>query len=437
MAITSTGKAAVSTTVPPGQSTSYGPALTMVTTLFFMWGFITSLNDIIIPHLKGIFDLNYTQSMLVQFVFFLGYFLVAFPAGRVVEAIGYKSTMVVGLCTMALGALLFIPASYVLSYPFFLAALIVIASGMTFLQVSANAYVAVLGKPETAASRLNLAQAFNSLGTTIAPPFGGLLIIGAVPLAMAEIKKMVPSARHTYELSQASTVRIPYLGISVALLALAVVIGLFKFPTIRSTEESKAEHAAGHSIWKYRHLVLGVIGIFVYVGAEVSIGSFLVNYFNQPEIGNLTLQQAANYVSFYWGGAMIGRFIGSYILQRMKPGFVLGVFALVAFALVTVSMISFGQVALWSILAVGLFNSIMFPTIFTLGIAELGPLTGEGSGLLIMAIVGGAIIPVVQGKIADSSIGIHHAFILPLLCYLFIAFYGFVGSKPRLAATAA
>lgn len=434
MAITSAGKSAVTTTASASTS-GYGPALVMVTTLFFMWGFITSLNDILIPHLRGIFDLNYTQGMLVQFVWFLGYFIFALPGGKIVEAIGYKAAMVVGLVTMGLGALLFIPASSVLSYAFFLGALIVISAGITVLQVAANAYVSVLGKPETASSRLNLAQAFNSLGTTVAPKFGSLLIIGAAaPVAVTALRAMTPQARHAYELQTAATVRLPYLAIAAAFLILAAVMGLFKLPKIAGSAGDEVK-AVG-SVWKVPHVVLGAIAIFVYVGAEVSIGSFLINYFNQPEIGNLSLKNAADLVTFYWLGAMIGRFIGSAILQRMNPGVVLGVFAFAAFSLVCISMLTYGHVAVWSIIAVGLFNSIMFPTIFTLGIAELGPLTGEGSGLLIMAIVGGAVIPVAQGAIADSSIGIHHAFILPLLCYLYIAYYGFRGSKPKHIALA-
>lgn len=434
MAISAAGKTNVSAVSGPARS--YGPALTMVTTLFFMWGFITSLNDIIIPHLRGIFDLNYTESMFVQLVWFLGYFVFALPGGRIVEAIGYKMSMVLGLATMGVGALLFIPASIVLSYPFFLAALVVISAGITVLQVAANAYVAVLGKPETASSRLNLAQAFNSLGTTVAPKFGGLLILGAAaPLAVAELRKMAPAARRAYDLHEASTVRMPYLGIALAFFVLAAILAFFKLPRIEAAEGHGAH--AGVSIWKIPHVVLGALAIFVYVGAEVSIGSFLINYFNQPNIGNLSLQDAANYVTFYWGGAMIGRFVGSALLQRVKPGVLLGIFSFVAFALVCVSMLTFGHVAMWSILAVGLFNSIMFPTIFTLGIAELGEVTGEGSGLMVMAIVGGAVIPVLQGLIADSSIGIHHAFILPLICYLYIAYYGFKGSKPRHAAVPA
>lgn len=246
---------------------------------------------------------------------------------------------------------------------------------------------------------------------------------------------MAPASRHAYNLQQASTVRMPYLGISLAFIALAVILAFFKLPKITSAEGG-GKHA-GVSIWRIRHVVLGAVAIFVYVGAEVSIGSFLINYFNQPDIGNLPLAKGADYVTFYWLGAMIGRFIGSAVLQRVKPGLLLALFAFVAFALVCVSMLSYGHVAMWSILSVGLFNSIMFPTIFTLGIAELGPLTGEGSGLLIMAIVGGAIIPLAQGVIADSSVGIHHAFILPLLCYLYIAYYGFSGSKPKQVVTPA
>lgn len=428
MAISATGKTTVSAASGPAQN--YGPALTMVTTLFFMWGFITSLNDIIIPHLRGIFDLNYTESMFVQLVWFLGYFVFALPGGRIVEAIGYKMSMVLGLATMGIGSALFLPASYVLSYPFFLAALVVISAGITVLQVAANAYVSVLGKPETASSRLNLAQAFNSLGTTVAPKFGGLLILGAAaPLAAAQLAKLTPAARHAYNLQHAATVRMPYLGISIAFFVLAAILAFFHLPRIETAEGHGAHPNV--SVWKIPHVVLGALAIFVYVGAEVSIGSFLINYFNQPDIGNLPLEQAAGYVTFYWGGAMIGRFIGSALLQRVKPGLLLGLFAFVAFALVCISMLTYGHTAMWSIIAVGLFNSIMFPTIFTLGIAELGPITGEGSGLMVMAIVGGAVIPVLQGMIADSPIGIHHAFILPLICYLYIAYYGFKGSKPR------
>ena len=432
MAITNVSKPARVNAAAPG--VNYTSAMAMVTTLFFMWGFITSLNDILIPHLKAIFDLNYTAVMFVQFAFFSGYFIFALPAGKIVEWIGYQKTMVAGLLTLAAGALLFLPAASVPSFPFFLAALVIVAAGMTALQVSANPYVSVLGRPETASSRLNLTQAFNSLGTTLAPSFGSLLILSTVPKTIDEIRSMAPQALQVYRQHEAATVKMPYLGIALTLIALAVVIAFFHLPSIAGEEHvTKEELRRAGSIWKKRHLLLGAVGIFVYVGAEVAIGSFLVNYFSEPNIGAMTRNVAAFYVSFYWGGAMVGRFIGSAVLQKLRSNLVLGVAAIVAGLLVTISMLTFGHVAMWSIILVGLFNSIMFPNIFTLGIAELGPLTGEGSGLLIAAIVGGAIIPVVQGAIADK-VGIHHAFILPILCYIYIAYYGFKGSKPVHAA---
>jgi MFS transporter, FHS family, L-fucose permease len=430
MAISTVSKSGTVTAVA-GQASNTA-AMAMVTTLFFMWGFLTCLNDILIPHLKAIFDLNYTQAMLVQFVFFSAYFLFALPAGRIVEWIGYQRTMVLGLLTAAVGSFLFVPAASVPSFPFFLAAYVILAAGITVLQVSANPYVSVLGRPETASSRLNLTQAFNSLGTTVAPKFGSWFILTSAPLAIEAVRRLSPPELQAYRLHEASSVKAPYIGIAIALIALAVAIGLFKLPKISTADETAggAEHQSHTArLWHQRHLVLGVIAIFVYVGAEVAIGSFLVNYLSQADIGNMTLQQAAGYLFWYWGGAMIGRFIGSYILQRTNPGRLLGFAALVAFTLVGISMMSYGTIAMWTILLVGLFNSIMFPTIFTLGIAGLGPLTGEGSGLLVMAIVGGAVIPEIQGVIADS-IGIHHAFILPLICYLYICYYGFKGSKP-------
>jgi FHS family L-fucose permease-like MFS transporter len=393
-----------------------------------VWGFLTSLNDILIPHLKSIFDLNYAEVMLVQFAFFSSYCVFALPAGKLIDAIGYKKAMVGGLLIMAAGAFLFIPAAMVPSFPFFLTALIVLAAGMTVLQVSANPYVALLGPERTAASRLNLAQFFNSFGTTVAPKVGGLLILGAAaPLAAAEMQKLAPDALQAYRLGQAATVKTPYLIFGAVLIALAVIMALFKLPTIRSAEASK-ETVGRDTIWRHPHLLLGALAIFVYVGAEVSIGSFLINYFNQPFIANLSLQAAAGYVAYYWGGAMVGRLLGSGLQQFIRANVLLGLFALVAGALVCASMLTFGHVAMWTIIAVGFFNSIMFPTIFTLSIEGLGPLTADGSGLLVAAIVGGAIIPLAQGAIADR-IGIHHAFFLPVICYLYIAFFGFRGSK--------
>ncbi len=426
--VTSTSSTAQSVPAASAARNYTGP-LAIVTTLFFMWGFLTCLNDILVPHLKAIFDLSYAKVMLVQFAFFSAYFLFSIPWSRVVNRIGYQKTMVVGLLTMALGAVLFVPAASAASYPLFLTALLILATGITGLQVSANPYVVVLGKPETASSRLDLTQAFNSLGTTIAPKIGGLLILATAPLAIGQLSQLAPAALHAYRVQEAATVKTPYTVISAALVLLAILIGAFKLPKIETVTARPGERV-NDSIWKHPNLLLGALGIFAYVGAEVSIGSFLVNYFSLPEIAGFSTLIAAGFVSFYWGGAMVGRFLGAGLLRRVKPGNLLALCAVVTTFLVAASMLTRGHIAMWSILAVGLFNSIMFPTIFSLGVAELGPLTGNGSGILNMAIVGGAILPVIQGVIADH-VGIHHAFVLPVLCYLYIVFYGLNGSKPN------
>ena len=411
-----------------GSPSSAGP-LAVVTTLFFMWGFLTCLNDILVPHLKPIFDLNYTRVMLIQFAFFGAYFLFSIPSAWIIDWIGYQRSMVAGLLTMGVGAFLFVPAASVPSYPLFLFALIVLAAGITCLQVAANPYVTVLGKPETASSRLNLTQAFNSLGTFLAPFFGSLFILSAAPKTIEEIRALAPDALQAYRLHEAATVKTPYVGLGIALVVLAVAIGSFKLPKIEHAQHKVGEKV-NDSIWRHPNLIFGAISIFVYVGAEVSIGSFLVNYFSQPDIGAMTEKAAASFVAFYWGGAMVGRFIGSGLLQKMSTGRLLAICSVCAAALVAISMLSTGHTAMYSIILVGLFNSIMFPSIFTLGVAELGPLTGDGSGMMIMAIVGGALIPVAQGAIADR-VGIHHAFFLPVICYLYILFFALSGSKPN------
>jgi FHS family L-fucose permease-like MFS transporter len=428
MAIATPNSSVTATSVPDGASSSTGP-LAVVTTLFFMWGFLTCLNDILVPHLKPIFDLNYTRVMLIQFAFFGAYFLFSIPSARIIDWIGYQRSMVAGLLTMGVGAFLFVPAASVPSYPLFLFALIVLAAGITCLQVAANPYVTVLGKPETASSRLNLTQAFNSLGTFLAPFFGSLFILSAAPKSIEDIRALAPDALQAYRLHEAATVKTPYVGLGIALVVLAVAIGSFKLPKIEHAQHKVGEKV-NDSIWKHPNLIFGAISIFVYVGAEVSIGSFLVNYFSQPEIGGLTEKVAASFVAFYWGGAMVGRFIGSGLLQKMRTGRLLAICAICAASLVSISMLSTGHFAMYSIILVGFFNSIMFPSIFTLGVAELGPLTGDGSGIMIMAIVGGALIPVAQGAIADR-IGIHHAFFLPVVCYLYILFFALSGSKPN------
>src|SRR5215813_2700059 len=419
----------ISTATVKAPAENYTRPLAIVTTLFFMWGFLTCLNDILVPHLKSIFDLSYAKVMLVQFAFFSGYFLFSLPWARFVNRIGYQRTMVVGLLTMACGAFLFLPAASAASFPLFLGALLILAAGITGLQVAANPYVDLLGKPETASSRLDLTQAFNSLGTTIAPKIGGLLILSAAPLAVAQLRQLAPQALQAYRVQQAASVKLPYTVIGIALILLAVLIGTSRLPKIE-TAVSRSGDKVNDSVWKHPNLLFGAIGIFAYVGAEVSIGSFLVNYFGLPEIAGFNARTAAGFVSFYWGGAMIGRFLGAPLLRRFKPGSMLALCTIVAAGLVSASMALGGHTAMWCILAVGLFNSIMFPTIFSLGVAELGALTGNGSGILNMAIVGGAILPLIQGAIADQ-IGIHHAFFVPVICYLYILFYALSGSKPN------
>ena len=423
------GSGSIQTTANIATFPNYTRPLTIVTTLFFMWGFITSLNDILVPHLKSIFDLSYAHVMLIQFAFFSAYFLFSVPWAKVVNVIGYQKTMVAGLLCMTVGAFLFVPAASSASFPLFLAALIVLAAGITGLQVAANPYVVVLGKPETASSRLDLTQAFNSLGTTIAPKLGGLLILSAAPLAIEEIRTLSPQALHLYRVNEAASVKMPYIVIGVTLLLLAVMIALSKLPTIAHAEYRPGAKVRD-SVWKHPNLVLGALGIFAYVGAEVSIGSFLVNYFGLADIAGFSAKTAAGFVSFYWGGAMVGRFLGAAVLRRIRTGHLLALCAICTSALVVISMLSTGHIAMWTILAVGFFNSIMFPSIFSLGVAELGPLTGNGSGILNMAIVGGAIIPLIQGVIADH-IGIHHAFFIPVICYLYILFYALSGSRPN------
>lgn len=397
---------------------NYRFALTALTSLFFMWGFITCLNDILIPYLKLLFDLSYTQAMLIQFCFFSAYFVVSIPAGMLVSRIGYQAGMVTGLLIAGAGCLLFVPAAAMHVYAMFLLALFVLASGITLLQVAANPYVSALGKPETAPSRLTLTQAFNSLGTTVAPFFGAWLIFGGMTAP-------TPVAAAVTE----STVQLPYLILAASLIVLAILFAWIKLPAM-GKGDSTASHAFGGEVWQQRHLVLGAVGIFVYVGAEVSIGSFLAIYLAMPEIGGMTTAQASHYISWYFGGAMVGRFIGAAVMQKFNPGKVLAFNAWMAVVLLALTILSSGKLAMWSLLLVGLCNSIMFPTIFSLAIAGLKQHTSQGSGILCLAIVGGAILPLLQGMLADS-VGVQLAFILPLCCYLYIVFYGLKGCIPQ------
>jgi FHS family L-fucose permease-like MFS transporter len=432
MASTSPTSAATGATLEQGKN--YTPALVTLTSLFFIWGFMTCLNDILIPHLKAIFTLNYAEAALVQLVFFLAYFVGSPPSGVIVRKVGYKSGIVIGLLVSGSGCFLFFPAASMQSYPVFLLAFFILALGFALLQVAANPYVAILGKPETASARLNLTQAFNSLGTTVAPWFGSVLILSVAIKTADEIAKMSTSDAAAALQTNAHAVQVPYILLGGVFVLMAIFFVIMKLPKIvEEPREPGAKHEGTLELYtktlKYPHLALGAIGIFFYVGGEVAIGSFLVNY--MKDLVGFTAEHAGKFLMFYWGGAMVGRFIGSAVLRYIKPGYVLGFNATVVCVLLVVTMVSSGHVAMWSVLAIGLFNSIMFPTIFTLAIAKLGRHTSSGSGLLCMAIVGGAAVPWVTGKVADL-IGLHYSFIIPLLCYLYIIYYGVKGSVPKL-----
>ena len=396
-----------------------------------MMGFITCLNDILIPYLKLMFALSYTQVMLINTCFFGAYFFMSIPSGKIVEKIGYKKGMVAGFLAAAVGALMFYPAAEVKDYNLFLLALFILASGITLLQVAGNPYVAVLGKPETASARLTLTQAFNSLGTTIAPLLGTYLILSGLP----EITEGIDPAS-----VDADAVQNAYIGIAVVLVIISIIMAVVNLPKIKAGEFDMDLTAAPSksvygSAWDASHLVLGAVAIFMYVGAEVAIGSFLVNYLGTDAVMGMSEKEAGNYVAYYWGGAMVGRFIGAYILRVLNPGKLLMGFSFVAIILVMISILTTGEIAMWSILAVGLFNSIMFATIFTLAVSNLYEHTNQGSGILCTAIVGGAIIPLIQGYVADQ-VGLTTAFVIPILCYLYIAWYGIRGHQVRTAAKA-
>jgi FHS family L-fucose permease-like MFS transporter len=404
-------------------------SLSILTSLFFIWGFITCLNDILIPHLKAMFTLDYTQAMLVQFCFFGAYFMMSVPSGYYVDKMGYKNGIITGLFIAGLGCLLFYPAAGAHSYALFLGAFFVLASGITLLQVAANPFVTVLGSPETASSRLTLTQAFNSLGTTLAPYLGAVFILSVSTKSTNEIHIFDAQQLVTVQVEQATAVQNAYLLLAGVLFALAIIFALIKLPTIQSqSHQNEQTKTTLISAWHYPHLILGAVAIFVYVGSEVAIGSFLVSFLGQTDIAALSVQDAGKYVSFYWGGAMIGRFVGVALMQKIQSSRLLAFHALAAVLLILTAIFAKGDLAMWSLLAVGLCNSIMFPTIFSLALNGLGSNTGQGSGILCAAIVGGAIIPLVQGMIADN-VGLQMALFLPVSCYFYIGFYGLRYSK--------
>ena len=397
---------------------NHNPALVVLTTLFFMMGFITCMNDILIPHLKDIFKLTNVQAMLIQFCFFTAYAIMSIPMGHLVGKIGYKNGVIGGFLLTAVGCLLFYPAAESLSYPTFLGALFILASGVTLLQVAGNPYVTLLAKPGKESATLTLVQAFNSLGTTIAPKIGALLIF-------------TDAAQKASKAEQIASVQIPYLGLAGLLILLAVFVKMIRLPDARkiAVEESEHNHDGKSSVWQYKHLVFGVAGIFCYVGAEVSIGSFMVNILGF--LKGLNHAKAADMLALYWGGAMVGRFLGSAVMARVAPNRYLAFNASVATALLVIAiMVGKGNadIAMWALIAIGFFNSIMFPTIFSLATKNLGKFTNSASGILCTAIVGGALIPVLQGKIADDF-GMMISYVAPAVCYLYIVFFALKGYK--------
>ncbi len=408
-----------------GTPRSYGAALAVLATVFFMWGFATVLNDILVPHLKSAFRLDYAQSLLIQFVFYLGYLVMAMPAAKVLERTGYKLAVVVGLLGMAASAAVFVPAAMLESFGAFLLALFLLASAITLLQVAANPYVAVIGAPETASSRLNLVQAFNSLGTTLAPLFGGLLIIGRSVTGTAHGTVVLSAQQRAADVG---TVELPYTLVAVVLLALALLVWRVRLPDLgKETRRAARAERSRHSLWRHRNLVFGVPAIVLYMICEIGIGSTLVNFMSMPKIGGLTHERASEYLMLYWAGAMTGRFVGAWLMRWIPPQRMLAAASIGALVLAGAAITTSGHVAMWSLIAVGLCNSIMFPTIFTLGIRGLGPLTEEGSGLLIMAIAGGALAEL-QGMLADH-IGLQLSYLLPWACYGYVLFYALWGSR--------
>ncbi|HUN86974.1 MAG TPA: sugar MFS transporter [Terracidiphilus sp.] len=405
-------------TPPATESTpSYiGPFIT-VTALFFIFGFITTLNMALVPHLRNIFNLPYAWAMLAESAFFLAYFVFSSPTARLIEAIGYKQTMVVSLFIQVVGCLLFIPAARFVNFPLFLTAVFIVGAGVTALQTAANPYVAILGPEHSAPVRLTLAQAFNSIGAAIAP-----LVAGATILANPNLLSKAAIA---------NTVRLPYMLIAAGLLLLGIAVAFMHLPQIAQTREFRpareGDAILNRSIWSYRHTVLGALGIFVYVGVEVGLASIAVNYFKNQ--GMSSEKSASFLVSLYWGGAMVGRLLGSWVLTKFNAGRLVGIFATCGAVLLAVSMFSSGYVAIWTLVLCGFFNSVQFPNVFALGIAGLGPLTSKGSGLIMTAVVGGAVVPFLIGALADR-VGIQHSFVLPIACYLYIALYGFILHKP-------
>jgi FHS family L-fucose permease-like MFS transporter len=413
MAVGTTGSETVSTAGKPAPS--YVLPMVLMVSLYFSIGFITSLNDILVPHFKDIFHLTNVLALLVQFCFFGAYFVMSIPSGLIVGRIGYKPSMIVALCTVAAGLLLFVPASIAISYPVFLFALFVVGSGFALLQVAINPYVSVLGAPETAAWRINICGIFNSSATTIAPKIGAFFIFIAAGATTAQL---------------AHSVRLPYVIVACFTLLVAGITAFIPLPKLIETGATKAVTKTEGSAWQFRHLRFGALAIFCSVGTEVAIGSILINFLGQPSMGSLSHVAAASYVSFYWGGAMVGRIIGSVALLKVRAERALLIVAALAMTMVAITIFGHGPVAMWAIVSCGLFNSVMWPCIFPLAVKGLGKFTSQGSGLLITMVVGGAIVPVIQGFLADH-LGYQHSFAIVLVCYAYLVFFSLNGYKIR------
>jgi FHS family L-fucose permease-like MFS transporter len=405
---------------PPAASSSpnYVVPFIIVTFLFGIFGFLTNLNSNLMPHLKSLFDLSYGPAMLVSTAWFFAYLIFSVPSSKLIELVGYKRTMVISLFIMVAGALLFIPAANLISFPLFLAAIFVLATGVCALQTSANPYVSILGPEHSAPARLTLAQAFNSLGAAAAP-----LVVGRYILTD-------PSKIST-KASIAHTVQGPYIAIAGTLLVLGFAVMFMHLPHITATRAFRpatdGKPILDRSIWSYSHTVLGMVGIFFYVGVEISLASIAISYFRTQGVSNT--ETAAFLASFYFVGIMVGRFVGSFIMTWIKAEKLLVILGFFGVVLLLISMFSTGQLAIWTLVLCGIANSIMYPNIFALGIAELGPMTSKGSGVITIGNVGGAVVPLLFGWLADK-VGIQYAFVLPIICYLYVAYYGLSGFKP-------
>jgi FHS family L-fucose permease-like MFS transporter len=402
--------------------------------LFFLWALGVNLNDILIPHLKKAFGLTDFQSSLIQSAFFGGYFLAALPAGWLMERVGYKRGILIGLVICASGALLFIPASFLRVYGFFLLALFVMACGQSFLEVAANPYVTILGPPQSSERRLNTAQSFNAVGAVITPFIGARFILSGIENSPAQLAAMSPAQLQAYRAYEASMVRVPYLVIAAIFISVAALIyfsSLPEVPAAGATPGPAETEVRLRDLWAYPHLVKGVIAQFVYVGAQVGVASFVIR-FSEHMISGTHEKSAAHYLQMHLIGFMIGRFAGSAIMKKIPPPRLLSLFAAGSLVCLCVALFATGAAPVWAIVLVGFFHSIMFPTIFALSLKNLGPYTKLGSSLLVMAIIGGAICPAVMGLISDSS-NIQRAFIVPLLCHAYVLYFAWSGYQPSTA----